>query len=74
VTFLSGAYNIQPHKIDYGKRRSEDITPLNRALQGAAAGLMPTTTHGAQRLNGILHRQAEIIAYNDDWMAATAGP
>jgi MFS transporter, DHA2 family, multidrug resistance protein len=28
---------------------------------------MPTTAHGAQMLNGILNRQAEIIAYNDDW-------
>lgn len=43
------------------------ITPLNRAFQGAAADLMPTTAHGAQMLNGILNRQAEIIAYNDDW-------
>ena len=43
------------------------ITPLNRAFQGAAASLMPTTPHGAQVLNGILNHQAEIIAYNNDW-------
>ncbi|HYZ23331.1 MAG TPA: DHA2 family efflux MFS transporter permease subunit [Rhodopila sp.] len=43
------------------------ITPLNRAFQGAAANLMPTTAHGAQVLNQIVNRQAEIIAYNNDW-------
>ena len=43
------------------------ITPLNRAFEGAAASLMPTTPHGAQVLNGMLTHQAEIIAYNDDW-------
>jgi DHA2 family multidrug resistance protein len=43
------------------------ITPLNRAFQGAAANLMPTTPHAAQVLNGMLNRQAEIVAYNDDW-------
>ena len=42
------------------------ITPLNRAFQGAARPV-PTTAHGAQVLNGMLTRQAEIIAYNDDW-------
>lgn len=40
------------------------ITPLNRALD---AGLSPVTAHGAQVLNGMLTRQASIIAYNDDW-------
>jgi DHA2 family multidrug resistance protein len=43
------------------------VTPLNRAFQGAAAQLMPTTAHGAQVLNQIVNRQAEIIAYNNDW-------
>jgi DHA2 family multidrug resistance protein len=43
------------------------ITPLNRAFQGAAAALMPTTPHAAQVLNGMLTRQSEIIAYNNDW-------
>jgi DHA2 family multidrug resistance protein len=28
---------------------------------------MPTTAHGAQVLNQIVNRQAEIIAYNNDW-------
>jgi DHA2 family multidrug resistance protein len=43
------------------------VTPLNRAFQGAAAALMPTTPHGAQVLNGVLNRQDAIIAYNNDW-------
>jgi DHA2 family multidrug resistance protein len=43
------------------------VTPLNRAFQGAAAGLMPTTARAAQVLNGMLTQQAQIIAYNDDW-------
>ena len=52
------------------------ITPLNRAFQGAAANLMPTTAHGAQVLNQMVTRQAEIIAYNNDWklMMLTALP
>ena len=52
------------------------VTPLNRAFHGAAAGLMPTTAHGAQVLNGMLTHQAEIIAYNNDWklMMLTALP
>jgi DHA2 family multidrug resistance protein len=37
---------------------------------------MPTTAHGAQVLNQIVNRQAEIIAYNNDWklMMLTALP
>ncbi|WP_428484412.1 DHA2 family efflux MFS transporter permease subunit [Rhodopila sp.] len=52
------------------------ITPMNRAFQGAAASLMPTTPHGAQVLNGMLTHQAEIVAYNNDWklMMLTALP
>ncbi len=52
------------------------ITPLNRAFQGAAANLMPTTPHAAQVLNGMLTHQAQIIAYNNDWklMMLTALP
>jgi DHA2 family multidrug resistance protein len=52
------------------------ITPLNRAFQGAAADLMPTTAHAAQVLNAMLNQQAAIIAYNDDWklMMLTALP
>jgi DHA2 family multidrug resistance protein len=43
------------------------ITPLNRAFQGAASTLAPMTAKGAQVLNGMVTRQAEIIAYNNDW-------
>ena len=43
------------------------ITPLNRAFQGAASALSPVTAHGAQMLDGLINRQAEIIAYNNDW-------
>ncbi len=52
------------------------ITPLNRAFEGAAGSLMPTTAHAAQVLNGMLNQQAAIIAYNDDWklMMLTALP
>jgi DHA2 family multidrug resistance protein len=52
------------------------ITPLNRAFQGAAASLMPTTPHGAQALNELINQQAQIIAYNNDWklMMLTALP
>jgi DHA2 family multidrug resistance protein len=43
------------------------ITPLNRLFEGAAKSLMPTTSHAAQVLNGMVTHQAQIIAYNDDW-------
>jgi MFS transporter, DHA2 family, multidrug resistance protein len=43
------------------------ITPLNRAFQGAAAALMPTTERAAQMMNAMINHQAQIIAYNDDW-------
>ncbi len=43
------------------------VTPLNRAFQGAASALSPVTAHGAQALDVVVSRQAEIIAYNDDW-------
>jgi DHA2 family multidrug resistance protein len=43
------------------------VTPLNRAFQGAASALSPVTAHGAQMLDAIVSRQAEIIAYNNDW-------
>jgi DHA2 family multidrug resistance protein len=43
------------------------ITPLNRAFEGAASALSPVTAHGAQMLDAIVNRQAEIIAYNNDW-------
>ena len=38
------------------------ITPLNRAFQVAAAGLMPTTAHGAQMLNGLEADDADVAA------------
>jgi MFS transporter, DHA2 family, multidrug resistance protein len=52
------------------------ITPFNRAIHGAAIDLMPTTPHGAQVLDGMVNRQAQIIAYNNDWklMMMTALP
>ncbi len=28
---------------------------------------MPTTSHAAQVLNGMLNDQSQIIAYNNDW-------
>jgi DHA2 family multidrug resistance protein len=43
------------------------ITPLNRAFEGAWSALSPATAHGVQVLNGLVNRQAEIIAYNNDW-------
>src|SRR6185437_5390119 len=43
------------------------ITPLNRAFEGTASALAPMTAKGAQVLNGMVTRQAEIIAYNNDW-------
>jgi MFS transporter, DHA2 family, multidrug resistance protein len=52
------------------------ITPFNRAIRGTAIDLMPTTPHGAQVLDGMVNRQAQIIAYNNDWklMMMTALP
>ena len=46
------------------------VTPFNRALQDAGAGgrgLDPATAPGAEKLNQIINRQAQIIAYNDDY-------
>ncbi|MBN8900039.1 MAG: MFS transporter, partial [Rhodospirillales bacterium] len=42
-------------------------TPLNRAFQGAAEALSPVTAHGAQALDQIINRQAQIIAYANDY-------
>ncbi|MBN8875785.1 MAG: DHA2 family efflux MFS transporter permease subunit [Rhodospirillales bacterium] len=42
-------------------------TPLNRAFQGAAESLLPVTPHGAQALDQIVTRQAQIIAYSNDF-------
>ncbi len=43
------------------------VTPLNRAFEGAGAALSPVTAKGAEMLNALIGRQAEIIAYNNDW-------
>ena len=55
------------------------ITPFNRLLQSGAAGqfLNPSTAAGAALLDGTIHREAVIIAYNDDYrlmMVATLTP
>ena len=55
------------------------VTPFNRLLQGGAAGLFynPATPSGAALLDSTIHRQALIIAYNDDYrlmMVATLAP
>jgi DHA2 family multidrug resistance protein len=42
------------------------VTPFNRALQQFKA-LDPTTMHGAALLDQIIQRQAQIIAYLDDF-------
>ncbi|MDE2005626.1 MAG: EmrB/QacA family drug resistance transporter, partial [Rhodospirillales bacterium] len=50
------------------------ITPFDRLLQGAGAVsrlLDPATAHGAALLNATIDRQAEIIAYNNDFYAMT---
>ena len=46
------------------------ITPMNRALQTSpelSHMLSPATPLGAQTLNHMITRQAQIIAYNNDW-------
>ena len=55
------------------------ITPFNRVLQSGAAGhfLNPATPAGAELLDAAINRQAQIIAYNDDYrllMVATLVP
>ena len=55
------------------------ITPFNRVLQEGAAGhlLNPATPAGAALLDATIHRQAQIIAYGDDYrlmMLATLAP
>ena len=50
------------------------ITPFNRVLQGAGAVSRfydATTAHGAALLNALIDRQAQIIAYNNDFYAMT---
>ena len=55
------------------------ITPFNHLLQSGAAGhfLNPATAAGAGLLDAAIHREALIIAYNDDYrlmMLATLAP
>jgi DHA2 family multidrug resistance protein len=55
------------------------ITPFNRLLQAGAAGhfLNPATAAGAGLLDAAINRQAQIIAYNDDYrmmIVATLAP
>jgi DHA2 family multidrug resistance protein len=63
---ITGALVTQNSQVEHSVL-SGYITPLNRAFQGAASALAPVTAHGAQVLNAMVDRQAEIIAYNDDW-------
>jgi DHA2 family multidrug resistance protein len=60
---VTGALVTQNSQVEHSIL-SGFITPLNRAI---SAGMSPATAHGAQVMNRILTRQAEIIAYNDDW-------
>jgi DHA2 family multidrug resistance protein len=60
---VTGAMVTQNGQIEHSVLAAH-ITPLNRALD---PGLSPLTAHGAQVLNGMLTRQASIIAYNNDW-------
>jgi DHA2 family multidrug resistance protein len=63
---VTGALVTQNEQIEHSVL-SGYVTPLNRAFEGAASALSPVTSHGAQILDAMINRQAEIIAYNDDW-------
>jgi DHA2 family multidrug resistance protein len=63
---VTGALVTQNQQIEHSVL-SGFVTPLNRAFEGAAASLAPVTAHGAQVLDAMVNRQAEIIAYNNDW-------
>ena len=63
---VTGALVTQNEQIEHSVL-SGYITPLNRAFQDTASALAPVTAHGAQMLDAIVSRQAEIIAYNNDW-------
>jgi DHA2 family multidrug resistance protein len=70
VTSASLAYNTQvSHAV-----LSEVATPFNPLLHGnsAVARLLdPMTTHCAELLNQLIDRQAQIIAYNGDYLTMT---
>jgi MFS transporter, DHA2 family, multidrug resistance protein len=63
---VTGAMVTQNEQVEHSIL-SGFVTPLNRAFEGAASALSPVTAHGAQMLDVIINRQAEIIAYNNDW-------
>jgi MFS transporter, DHA2 family, multidrug resistance protein len=63
---VTGALVTQNEQVEHSVL-SGFVTPLNRAFEGTASALSPVTAHGAQMLDAIIGRQAEIIAYNNDW-------
>jgi DHA2 family multidrug resistance protein len=70
VTSALLAHNVQVLHSELGSY----ITPFNRALQAGGAVsqfLDPSTARGAQILDAIVNRQAQIIAYNDDYKLMT---
>ena len=67
ITTFTLAHGIQSSHADL----AAGITAFTRALPGqdmAAHLLDPTTLHGAARLNGIITREAMIIAYSNDFL------
>ena len=70
VTSFSLARNTQVSHADLAAL----ATPFNRALQGNDAVshyLNPLTRHGAGLFDAMIGRQAQIIAYNDDYLMMT---
>jgi DHA2 family multidrug resistance protein len=70
VTSFSLANNAQVSHADM----AAVATPFNRLLQGhgaVAQMLNPATAHGAMALSQLIDRQAQIIAYNDDYLMMT---
>jgi DHA2 family multidrug resistance protein len=68
VTTFMLARSAQAMHADIAAR----ITPFDRLLQGAGTVtrlLNPTGSHQAALLNAIIDRQAQIIAYNNDFHA-----
>ncbi len=70
ITSLMLVRNTQASHADIGA----NITPFDRMLQGhdAVSHLLdPTTAHGAALLDTMINRQAQIIAYNNDFRMMT---
>ena len=69
VTSFSLIHNTQVSHADMAAL----ATPFNRNMQGGAIGhwLNPGTTHGAGVLDQMITRQAQIIAYGDDYIMMT---